>query len=705
MDRADIKLGFLIAYVLAAALHAGMAWCILRRRSRHFEIQLFAGANLALAAWQLTQLAEYVFNLSRAEPRTTLLRALQGVQLMLALLVLVLFFHLFATFERVYRRQAPSLRAAITTHVHRHGRLYVCAAYLLLLVGGMAYLLDAGTVAQTLRGLRSAIGPTSAYLFGGTLLFMTFTLFPARPGQERILVPALARALLLLSLSVVLIGIAVWHGTRPRLTDSVLLPVLHLHSVLFCVFLALVRYEFSFMDRYIRDGLRLLAWTALVLVTYFAFNRIVFLEQPWGRYATSLSRTGVLLLAVALGPMLGRALGHLSDRLLFDRNVDLEAGVHRFSQRLAGTHTLQGLIDGAARDIARAVHAKSVRIMVSRSTTDQDVIRMEQEHGRCYRLRIALGPGHARVGWLLLGERRNLYPYFDAERRYLHLVAELLGAAVEALRDRSPTEPQHAQATHTTEPTTAGDVAGAARAADGATAASPASAPGVGERGPADRQMHVLQGELLRARGQARELRERFDPELVGDVLAVADEIGESDPPAALVVLRRLHSTYEYLRSPERSPTTLGQEMEFVQDYLALEKLRLRNRLSVSLSYDAALGQQEIPRRLLQPLIENALLHGLARELREGHIAIRAAALDGRCVITVEDNGRGFQGGVDPRLFDGEGGLARVRRWLHERFGGEGSLEIEAPAEEGVRLRITMPRRDLARRAGLAAAS
>ena len=64
MDRSDIKLGFLFAYLLAAALHAGLALMIYRRRPRLLEIQVFAGANVALAGWHLLQLMEYGLHLS-----------------------------------------------------------------------------------------------------------------------------------------------------------------------------------------------------------------------------------------------------------------------------------------------------------------------------------------------------------------------------------------------------------------------------------------------------------------------------------------------------------------------------------------------------------------------------------------------------------------------------------------------------------------
>ena len=152
MDRADVTLGFLLAYIVAVALHAALAAAIQRRDYRSAEVR-----------------------------------------------VLALFFQLFATFERIYRRRAPSLRAAITSHVHRHRRTYVPLVYLGIVLAAGVYVVDATGVGNWLDTVRHHVGPTSAYLFGGTLLFMTFVLFPARPGQEKIPVPTLGRAALLLS--------------------------------------------------------------------------------------------------------------------------------------------------------------------------------------------------------------------------------------------------------------------------------------------------------------------------------------------------------------------------------------------------------------------------------------------------------------------------------------------------------------------------
>jgi LytS/YehU family sensor histidine kinase len=269
-------------------------------------------------------------------------------------------------------------------------------------------------------------------------------------------------------------------------------------------------------------------------------------------------------------------------------------------------------------------------------------------------------------GWILLGERRDLYPYFDEERRYLRLVGELLGSTVKALR-----------------------------AAERVDMARPiASDDDSEELRLAKERLARAQRELASTRRAEREIRERLDPELLGDVLGLTDELANHNPQMALNVLRRLHAAYDYLLSPAEGLTTLEQEMKFAQDYLALEKLRLRNRLDVQLSYDSSLALQAVPRRILQPLIENALRHGLAQQLRSGSIIIHADG-NGLCELTIEDNGRGFPEGFVLDDAPGEGGLARLRRSLRERYGESAGVEVDDTVAEGAKLTVRFPRRDL----------
>ncbi|HEX9641487.1 MAG TPA: ATP-binding protein [Candidatus Krumholzibacteria bacterium] len=661
MDRHDFHLGFGIAYALAIGLHLAMAWLIRTRTSGSSETRLFAAANLALAAWQASQAIELlvygqVFSLGQAAQR-----ALAAVQLLLIGLVLALFFHLLCTFERVYRRRAPSLRAAITTELHRHERFWVPGAYLTVVLAAALYLGEAAGDGWPLSTIRATIGPTSAYLFGGALFFMTFVLFPARAGQEKIVVPTMARAVLLMSLAMSLLAIALWHGSHPSRTQLVLLPWLHLHSVGFVVFLALVRYEFRFMDSYIRESARLFGWVSVVGLAYLLFNRVGALFGPLGPYFLSLSRILVLLAGVALSPWVGRQLARLVDRLLLAREVELEGYVHTLAGRMAHTNSLETLVQAAAGDIAHAVHAKKVHIVVGGSAKARETVRERESGDEAFRLRVPMGDPKEPNGWILLGERRNLYPYFNGERRFLAAVGELLGGAIHAIRSRPAARDERVE-----------------------------TASGVGE---ADAELERLRHALSFTRRELRGERERFDPEMVGDVLGIADELGSGNAEAALGVVRSLERVLRHALSEPLGRSSLAAEMAFARDYLALEKLRLRNRLEVDLRYEPGLQHQIVPHRLLQPLIENALSHGLRRELRVGKIRIHASLGDDAVELQVEDNGAGLPSSLASDPTEGEGGIGRVTHWLRRMFGEASEVRIEPGAEVGTIVTLRFPLR------------
>ncbi len=669
MDRADLILGSLLAYSVAMALHLGLAAMIFARRPRHREVKIFAVVNLVLAAWHFLQLGEYAMALRTGGIDPSWAVKLARAQALLEVLVLVIFFQLFATFERLYRRPPPSLRAAIISHVQRRRRLYIAMAWWGLLLTFILYAVGPERFQSEVGQWRSLLGPLSAYLFAGVLIFLILVLFPSRPGQERVGVAVVGRGLMLFVLVACVVLEALWHEAHPTRVRLAVLPLLHLQSVSFVIFFSLVRYEFSFMDRYIRDGIRLLLWITLSLVVFFVFNRISFAGNSWGRYATSLARVGLIFAAVAIGPALDRASRPWMDRVLFDRDVDLYRAVHRFAERLSRSRSLAQLEQGALQDIQAAVHPKKLRLLVGDSPSHRRIAETLNDGETRYRLRIPLAAAGRRVGWLLLGERRNCYPWFDAERRYLRLVGELLGSALDAMG------------------------AGALEVHSGA--AQRARREDLqNEIEDLRNKLNALARERDSVRRELAETRERLDPELVQSVLEIAVEVGERDRMEAQQILQTLRSTYAYILDPATSLVSLGEEMAFARDLLALEKLRLRNRLDVGLSLDPGLEHQMVPRRILQPLIENALVHGLARELRAGSIQVRARAEGGRCRITVEDNGRGFLGDLHQDALRGDGGLSRVLRALRENFGDEVSLRLDSPREPGTRICLEFPLRE-----------
>jgi len=335
---------------------------------------------------------------------------------------------------------------------------------------------------------------------------------------------------------------------------------------------------------------------------------------------------------------------------------------------MAHSPSLEKLVQAAAGDIAHAVHSKKVHIVVGGSAKAREAVREHESGEEGFRLRIPMGDPTEPNGWILLGERRNLYPYFDGERQFLAAVGELLGGAIHSIRNRpAPAKPEPENAEET--------------------------------NAELERLRHALSVTRRELRGE----RERFDPEMVGDVLAIADELGGDNAESALGVVRSLESVLRHALSEPLGRSSLASEMTFARDYLALEKLRLRNRLEVDLRYDPALQRQVVPHRLLQPLIENALLHGLRRELRVGKIRIHASLLEDTeemVELQIEDNGAGFPSSLVNDPTQGEGGIGRVAHWLRRMFGDGSSVRIDAGSDVGSVVTLRFPLRVNEERAG-----
>jgi sensor histidine kinase YesM len=132
--------------------------------------------------------------------------------------------------------------------------------------------------------------------------------------------------------------------------------------------------------------------------------------------------------------------------------------------------------------------------------------------------------------------------------------------------------------------------------------------------------------------------------------------------------------------------TTLRRELGFVRHYLAIEQHRLEERLSVSWHVDRTLLHADVPTMVLQPLVENAVRHGISNSVAGGSIAIHARRSNGALALCVEDTGPG----IDPAAELGVG-IRNVRRRLAAQYGADASLTIEARPEGGTIVQIILP--------------
>ena len=201
-------------------------------------------------------------------------------------------------------------------------------------------------------------------------------------------------------------------------------------------------------------------------------------------------------------------------------------------------------------------------------------------------------------------------------------------------------------------------------------------------------KQEALQARITEA--QLKLLQGQIEPHFLFNTLANVQSLIDFDPQRAKLMLERFT---DYLRASlgqlRGESTTLAQEFAMLQAYLGLMQLRMGDRLRVEHRLPPDLAGLALPPLLLQPLVENAIHHGLEPQVQGGTIAVSAARAEGRLVLQVEDDGQGLNG---PRRRAGNGvALANIRERLNARFGPAATLTLLPRDGGGTCARIEIP--------------
>jgi len=185
---------------------------------------------------------------------------------------------------------------------------------------------------------------------------------------------------------------------------------------------------------------------------------------------------------------------------------------------------------------------------------------------------------------------------------------------------------------------------------------------------------------------QLQRLQAQIEPHMLFNTLANLQGLIALDPARAQTMLDQLITYLRATLSAARAErTTLGQEFALLEAYLGLMSVRMGARLSFALDLPDALRATELPPMLLQPLVENAIAHGVEPNVAGGHIQVSARAAGGGLELLVSDTGRGLDAGPGK---PGTGlGLANVRERLQALYGERASFSLEA-APQGATARI-----------------
>lgn len=196
-----------------------------------------------------------------------------------------------------------------------------------------------------------------------------------------------------------------------------------------------------------------------------------------------------------------------------------------------------------------------------------------------------------------------------------------------------------------------------------------------------------LEKHLTEARLQA--LLHQLKPHFLFNTLNGIASLMHTDVDAADRMLVRLSELLRITMSHTGAPqTTLREEVAFLERYLDIEKIRFRNRLDVTITVDDDAIDAQVPSLILQPMVENAMRHGVEPHARMGRIEMKGSQLDGNLVLTVSDNGTG----IPPDGLKREGiGISNTRARLAELYGTRQKFELVNLPEGGLCVRITIP--------------
>lgn len=196
-----------------------------------------------------------------------------------------------------------------------------------------------------------------------------------------------------------------------------------------------------------------------------------------------------------------------------------------------------------------------------------------------------------------------------------------------------------------------------------------------------------LEAQLAQAELQA--LKMQLHPHFLFNTLHSISALLHEDIETADKMVARLGDFLRMtLHNSGSHEIALEEELKFLECYLAIERLRFQDRLSVEFEIDPAARSASVPNLILQPIVENAIRHGITPLTGPGHLAIRAWPEGDRLRLEVQDNGPGLT--THYRASKGLG-LANARARLEGFYGGQHRLDLASPSAGGLVVIIELP--------------
>jgi two-component system LytT family sensor kinase len=195
---------------------------------------------------------------------------------------------------------------------------------------------------------------------------------------------------------------------------------------------------------------------------------------------------------------------------------------------------------------------------------------------------------------------------------------------------------------------------------------------------------------------ELRALRAEISPHFVYNALTVIASLVRSDPDRSRELMLDFADYTRYSLARHGDYTTVADEFHAIETYLALQRALLGDRLRVQIRVAPEVLAVAIPYLVLQPLVENAVRHGIEPRSSPGMVQVRGEAEGSDCVISIEDDGVGMDPAVAKRILAGHGradsvGLTNVDRRLRNVYGSWFGLVVETAPDAGTRVVVRVP--------------
>jgi two-component system LytT family sensor kinase len=184
----------------------------------------------------------------------------------------------------------------------------------------------------------------------------------------------------------------------------------------------------------------------------------------------------------------------------------------------------------------------------------------------------------------------------------------------------------------------------------------------------------------------------QINPHFLFNTLNTVSSLIRLDPGTARKVLVKLSNILRRRLKTQTHFAPLRQELDFIADYLDIEVVRFgRDKLRVVEEIDPATLDVMVPTMILQPLVENAIRHGIGPKIEGGTITLRASRGNGRIAIQVSDDGLGIPKNRLPEVYASGIGMMNVQERLKVLYGQEFSMKVESEPGKGTTVRFELP--------------